>query len=140
MVPDDGSIYGAIPSSLFTEVKLIYIFSKMHDNTKSRLTSASIAPIKNLTCASYCYDKLTDLCLNNKYTRIVLNIVLTVYPESANGIGVRCKNHYSLFVSIYSKQMVSNLFVCQKYHKLFFYNIHLQPGRSLFIEIYLELD
>ena len=90
----------------------------MHDHVKSRLTSVSIATSTNPTYASYCYDKLNKLSLNHEDTRIMLNIGLTVDPESANVILVRCNNNYSLFVSIYSKQMFRNLCESQNYHKI----------------------
>ena len=109
MVPDYGSICGSIPSFLFNGIKSIHVFSHMHDHVKSRLTSVSIATSTNPTYASYCYDKLNNLSLNHEDTRIMLNIGLTVDPESANVILVRCNNNYSLFVSIYSKQMFRNL-------------------------------
>ena len=118
MVPGNGSICGAIPSSLFTRVKSIHGFDNMHNHAKIRLTSVSIDTNKNPTYASYCYEKLTNLSLNNVDTRILFNRELTIYPESANGIGVRYKIESSLFESIYTKQMVGNLCASQKYHKM----------------------
>ena len=97
IVPDDGSICGEIISYLFTEIKSINVFDNTYDHTKRRLTSVSIAIIKNPTYASYCYDKLTNLSLNHENNCIVLNIVLTLDPESPDGIGVRFKNDSSLF-------------------------------------------
>ena len=73
MVPDNGSICGAITSYLFTVIKSIHLFSNMHDHVKSILTSLSIATSTNPTDVSHFYGKLTNLSLNHEDTSIVLN-------------------------------------------------------------------
>ena len=118
MLPDDGSIVGAIPSSLFTGMKTIHVFSNMYDHMNNILTSVSIATSTNPTYEFYCYDKITNLSLNHEYSCIVLNIGLTVDPESLNVIVFGLINDSSIFESIYSNQMVGNLCASQKYHKM----------------------
>ena len=85
----------------------------MHDHVKTRLTSVSIATSTNPTYAYHSYDKLPNLSLDHEYTRIALTKGLTIAPELANGIVVRCNNDSSVFGSIYIKQMVRNLCVSQ---------------------------
>ena len=97
MLPDYGYIFGAISSSILTRIKSIHGYANMNDHVKIRLPSASMAKSKNSTYASYCYDKWTNLSLNHEDNCIVLNIVLTLDPESPDGIGVRFKNDSSLF-------------------------------------------
>ena len=118
MVTNNDSICGSIISSLLTEIKSINLFDNTYDHTKRGLTSVSIAIITNPTYESNCYDKLTNLSLNHEDNCIVLNRLLTVDTESTNGIGVICNNYYSIFESIYNKQMVSKLCAPQKYHKM----------------------
>ena len=59
-----------------------------------------IATSANPTYEYYCYDNLTNLCLNYKDNCIVLNRGLTIYPEISNEIGVICKNDSSIFEPI----------------------------------------
>ena len=97
MVPDDGTICVAIPSSVFARIKSVHGFAIIHYHVKIRSTSVSIATIKNTTYVYYCYDKLANLSLNYEDTCILLNRGLTVNTEIINGIEVRCKNYSSIF-------------------------------------------
>ena len=89
MVPDDGSMCGTIPSSLFTSIKSIHGFSNMNDHLKSRSTSVSIDASISPTYLSYYFDKLINSSLNHGDTCIVLNRGPNADNESTNGIGVR---------------------------------------------------
>ena len=120
--PDDSSILGAIPSSLLNDSnKNQHWFATVMEQSRSRLTSVSIATSTNPRYCCYCYDKAVNLTANHQDVRIVLNRGLTVDPQSPNKISVRSKNDSSMFESIDRKQMVKNLCSSQRYHKMDFF-------------------
>ena len=65
MITDNGSICGSNLIYLFTGIKSIHGFDNRNDHKKRKLTSVSIAKSTNPTYVYYCYDKLTNLYLNN---------------------------------------------------------------------------
>ena len=78
MVPDNGSICGAITSSLFIVYKSTHVFANSRYHLESTLNLVSIGTSTNPTYAYYCHDKLTTLSLNYEDTCILLNMGLDV--------------------------------------------------------------
>ena len=116
MIENDGSICGAIPSSLFTGNHSNHGFATIQDHVRSRLTNPSSTTCTNPSYVSYAYDKITNLSLSHQDTRIVLNRGLTVDNEETNGIGVRGKADFTLFESLDSKKAAKSLCAGQSHH------------------------
>ena len=116
MVEKDGSICGAIPSSLFTGNKSDHGFATIQDHIKSRLTNPSSSTSTTPSYISYSYDKITNLTMNHQDSRIVLNRGLTVDKEEKNGIGVRGKSDTALFEALDSKRAAKSLCAAQTKH------------------------
>ena len=89
---EDGSISGAIPSSLLTELINQFGFQSLPQHIRSRLTSSSFATGTDPRYISFSYDTMTNLAANHEDTRIVLHRGLTVDEDSDIGLGIRGKS------------------------------------------------
>ena len=119
MVPNCGSILGAIPSGLFVQSNC-HGFANMKSHVRSRLCLPSSSTSTNPSYISFMYDILVNLTLNREDSRIILNRGLM---ESTNetGLQVRSRNDNLMCDTVDNKQTVRNLCSSQKYHKMDFF-------------------
>ena len=122
-VEKDGIVCGAIPTPLLSEKTKQFGFQTIPQHVRSRLTTSSSSTSTDPRYIAFCYDKLTNLCINHQDTRIILNRGLTSTNDDLGGLGLRGGNsdNHALLDSIDSKQMVKNLCASQKYHKMDFF-------------------
>ena len=119
MVPECGSLFGAIPSGLLVKSGR-HRFASMKNHVRCRLGHAGSSTSTNPSYIAYMYDILVNLSLNREDSRICLNRGVTA-SSSETGMTVRGGCDGLLSDSIDNKQTVRNLCASQVYHKMDFF-------------------
>ena len=120
MISECGSMVGALPSCFLAKAGSSYGFATPKEHIQSRLTNFSSSASTSPKYISFLYDILTNLTLNCKDSRIVLNRGLVV-ATNETGLEARGRNQSTLYDSIDSKLMVRNLCASQSFHVMHFF-------------------
>ena len=113
---ENGSLVGALPSSLVSTSKSCNGFASPLSHIRNRLTLSGTSTGTNPRYVSLMYDILANLSLNRQDSRIIVNRGLAV---AKNDTGLQLNNAGGSYLhdSIDSKKMVRNLCASQKHHK-----------------------
>ena len=114
MANNNCSILGFLPVPLLTESISNSRFLWLHCHVRSWLKNPCCSTSSDPRYTSRCFDILTNLTANNEYTRLVLNIDLSIDNKTVN-IGLRVKGDTTLLGSVDNKEMVRNLCFSQNY-------------------------
>ena len=119
---DDGSLLGAIPSSLLTHAGSQHGIASARDHITNRISLPSSTSSTDPRYLCYVYDMATNLTMCNLDTRLILNRGLNVGKGGRNThLSNSNSNGSHLTDSIDSKQNVKNLCASQKYHPMHFF-------------------
>ena len=114
---DDGSLLGAIPSSLLSDAGPQHGIAYVRDHITNRILLPSSTSSTDPRYVSYIYDMAVNFTICNLDTRLILNRGLDVRKGAKNSNLSNNNNNGSLLTdSIDSKQNVKNLCASQKYH------------------------
>ena len=119
MVPNNGSLFGAIPSGLLVNACCCG-FASMKSHVRSRLTLPGSSTSTNPSYIAFMYDILVNLTLNREDSQIILNRGL-MESSTETGLQIKSRNDSLLSDCVDNKQTVRNLCASQKYHKMDFF-------------------
>ena len=109
------SIFGAIPSLLLSLCCIQEGFSSIQQLICTRLTYTSKSMGSDPRYICHYYDIVANLSASRNESRLVINLGLTVGENKNGNLGVRGSGYSPILVSVYSKFMVKNTCISQKY-------------------------
>ena len=117
----DGSILGALPSSLLTlESPSSHGFASVRDHIRNRLTLEGSPTCTNPRYIAWSYDSICNAVLSKSHSNLIMNRGL-VAATNKTGLKVSSSVGSRLTDTFDSNQNVRNLCASQFYHKMDFF-------------------